>query len=295
MTDGPAKLARTARRTGVVIVAVALVLLVGAAALYAVPQLAGADRSYVVLSGSMEPAIAPGDVVVVETIDPTAIRDGDVITFDRGESYPTTHRVIEIQGAGPEIGFVTKGDANIDADPAIVRPSQIVGRVQSVGGHLLVIPMFGYLVQFANTNTGTVLVLFIPLALLILNEVYIRLSDRQTPDRVSGEKPDPAESGDIAEVAVAEAVPTGTQVGRLDLTLTLLVLLVVVPYSGYMTFETREPLSAMVLAGGLTGLALIAYVRARLWYDRRRRRSESGSGATVEAVEPAVGHKDGDD
>jgi len=40
---------------------------------YAVPQVAGAEHSFVVLSGSMEPSISPGDVVLVAGVQPDAV------------------------------------------------------------------------------------------------------------------------------------------------------------------------------------------------------------------------------
>ena len=66
--------------------------------IYAVPGVIGADQSYVVLTGSMEPALSPGDAVVVDAVDAGAIAVGDVITFERSAAndIPTTHRVVEV-------------------------------------------------------------------------------------------------------------------------------------------------------------------------------------------------------
>ena len=46
----------------------------------AVPLAFGA-RPYTVLTGSMEPTISPGDVVIDERISPLEARVGDVVTF----------------------------------------------------------------------------------------------------------------------------------------------------------------------------------------------------------------------
>ena len=55
-------------------------------AIHAMPGLIGANHSFVVLSGSMEPTISPGDVVVVEEVPPGEIERGDVITYAEGRA-----------------------------------------------------------------------------------------------------------------------------------------------------------------------------------------------------------------
>ena len=71
------------RRAASTLLTVVLVLAVVPFVVYAVPGVVGASESYVVLSGSMEPTISPGDVIVVEDVDPGDVEEGDVITFRR--------------------------------------------------------------------------------------------------------------------------------------------------------------------------------------------------------------------
>ncbi|WP_435332574.1 signal peptidase I [Haloarchaeobius sp. TZWWS8] len=151
--------------------AVALLLLVALVVpfvIYSVPQVVGADQSYVVLTGSMEPAISPGDVVVVAKVSPAAVEVGDVIIFNReGRSVPTTHRVIEIvETQSGERGFRTKGDANEDADSGVVTPAAFIGKIS------MTLPYVGYVVEFANSTTGFIALVLLPFALLILNELW---------------------------------------------------------------------------------------------------------------------------
>ena len=90
----------------------------------------------VVLTGSMEPVIYPGDVIIVrkmleeEQID--ALTKGDVITFQRLD-YTVTHRIQEvlIDEAGNR-SFVTKGDNNESEDQEAVLPNDIRGIVVRV-------------------------------------------------------------------------------------------------------------------------------------------------------------------
>jgi signal peptidase len=110
------------------------VLLIGLVALVAavtvVPRAIGAVP-LTVLTGSMEPALAPGDLVVVRPTPTDDIRVGDVITFQPVSDDPTlvTHRVIGLTvGSGGVTGFTTQGDANNAADDPIVA-DQVKGRV----------------------------------------------------------------------------------------------------------------------------------------------------------------------
>ena len=70
--------------------------------------------AYVVLSGSMEPEIPTGSVVVVDGRK-KEWNPGDVITYRRGNMV-VTHRIVEKS----EEGYCTKGDANAEEDAGIV-------------------------------------------------------------------------------------------------------------------------------------------------------------------------------
>ena len=82
-----------------------------------VPYLFG-ERSLTVLSGSMEPQLHVGDVVVVDQVPPLDVRVGDIVTFRDPEdaSRLITHRVREIDVNGSDVAFVTKGDANTSVE-----------------------------------------------------------------------------------------------------------------------------------------------------------------------------------
>jgi len=140
---------------------------------YSVPQVVGAEHSYVVLSGSMEPAMSPGDVVIVDDTPAAEIEKGDVITFaEGGDERPTTHRVIEVVEQSGETAFRTQGDANENADRSLVTPPDLEGKVMSVGGYLFAIPLIGHVILFASTTQGIIALLMLPLGLLILSEIW---------------------------------------------------------------------------------------------------------------------------
>lgn len=90
----------------------------------------------VVLTGSMEPLIRPGDVVLIrkmaEEKDIYELKEGDVINFQR-ETINITHRIarIEEDEAGNRT-FITKGDNNVSEDKEQVGPNDIRGIVIQV-------------------------------------------------------------------------------------------------------------------------------------------------------------------
>jgi len=81
----------------------------------------------VIATGSMEPEIAVGDIVI-SMKDPKEIQVGDVIEFYRDEAW-IVHRVIEIKNEGGGPLYVTKGDNNPVPDSDLVDPRTVRGRM----------------------------------------------------------------------------------------------------------------------------------------------------------------------
>ena len=86
-------------------------------------------QGQVVLSGSMRPHFAVGDINYIKKIPVSQISVGTVITFHVPESQKVliTHRVIAISGVGASLAFTTKGDANPAPDGAPVPAQAVVG------------------------------------------------------------------------------------------------------------------------------------------------------------------------
>ncbi|MEM2910651.1 MAG: signal peptidase I [Nitrososphaerota archaeon] len=88
----------------------------------------------VVKSGSMEPIIHTGDIIITIPVKPSEIRadpkDGDVIVFFKPPHYGDLNYLIVHRAIGvDEGGFITKGDANSVTDPwSPVPPDYIVGK-----------------------------------------------------------------------------------------------------------------------------------------------------------------------
>jgi signal peptidase len=258
-------------------------------AVFAVPQLVGAERSYVVLSGSMQPTMEPGDVIIVDAVEAEAVEPGQIVTFRESANSVTTHRVVEKVQADGGMALRTKGDDNEEPDQDLVRGQDLVGRVMSVGGTPIVIPYVGQVIETARTEFGVYALVFVPLTLFVLNELYVRLLAGSDDPAVPADPlaaPDGGLPVSVHAHAVAEGTPSLTDaepssadpgepgerttsqsevetIVPLRLTLPIAVLAVLVPYSGWMTIAEESTVGAMVFAGGAVLLAILGYVHLR--------------------------------
>lgn len=229
----------TARRAAEVLLVVALVAAVLPFVVYAAPSLVGGEDSYVVRSGSMEPAIHTGDVVVVADARPADIETGDVITFTPdGQGPPTTHRVVSIRENDGVTYFRTKGDANAAPDAEPVVENELVGKVT------LVLPYVGYVISFAGTTAGFLTLVAAPFGLLLATEVWSVFRERDDGDEGGGEAaPDAPPT-----VAAANDDPAFT-LSPTDMRLSIVVLLALAGYSSFMAVRRPTPVSIAVAVG----------------------------------------------
>jgi signal peptidase len=141
-------------------------LLLGAGAVFFAPSLpyVGSVDLKIVKSGSMEPTIMTGAVVLVSPKKDYV--EGDVITFaDEQAQIPTTHRIVKRYAEGNVAMFVTKGDANEEVDAMPVAESAVIGSV------IFSLPYAGYVFDFARQPVGFALLIVMPALLIILGEL----------------------------------------------------------------------------------------------------------------------------
>jgi len=77
-----------------------------------------------VTSGSMEPLVAPGDVVMIRPVSPEELLPNTVVLYDRPDTGRVLHRILEQM---PDGTFRTGGDANAVPDSAFVHVKDIQG------------------------------------------------------------------------------------------------------------------------------------------------------------------------
>lgn len=113
-----------------------------------------------VSSGSMEPELMKGDVILVKKVPMSEIKKGDIITYKsrtgQMEGEMITHRVVE----DPELNngtyyFQTKGDLEGATLDPIVADEQVQGR------YIKKLPMIDKLYSFFFTPYGLILFIFI--------------------------------------------------------------------------------------------------------------------------------------
>ena len=163
---------------------IAVVVMVSAVFTYLAPHFGW--RVDAVLTGSMEPELKVGSLVVTCPVEPGDVELGDIITFHpttAGEN-PISHRVTGIVGNSPS-HFETKGDANGGADPFTVPARNLIGKI------CFHIPSVGYFTEFLKTPLGFIFGLVIPglviIALYISNVWRAITGDgKKEPDKAAG-------------------------------------------------------------------------------------------------------------
>jgi signal peptidase I len=201
------------RLVGSTVTAALVVVAVALAGLLAGVPAASGGTALTVWTGSMDPAIPAGSVVVVRPVNPFRIEPGDVITYQVRPGDPTfvTHRVVEVKADAEPPSVITKGDANPGVDPDPVEMQWIRGQV------LVHVPHLGSIGERVGTPAGVTaaLALFGGGALLVLGRNVVtemrkaREQVAELPDR-SGQQteppPDRAEqNGQKREDSEAEA------------------------------------------------------------------------------------------
>ena len=119
-------------------------------------------KTYVSISGSMEPNISVGDIVIARNIknEERELKIGDIISFRSGHSV-ITHRIVNIEkDKNGVLRIRTKGDSNNTEDGVDILINNIEGKV------IAVIPKIGSIVRLLHDRT--VLMIF-----LVVVYIYI--------------------------------------------------------------------------------------------------------------------------
>lgn len=102
-------------------------------------------RAYVIHTGSMNPTLVPGDLIIDRPAATHHLQPGDIITF-RHSAGPdlVTHRITSVAATG----IHTKGDGNRTADVWTIAPHMVRGVEQTR------LPLMGYLAVYFKQPTG---------------------------------------------------------------------------------------------------------------------------------------------
>ena len=127
-------------------------------------------KAFIVLSDSMSKTdFNAGDLVLVKSVDPSTLKEGDIIAYtsqntsNYGETV--THKIRKLTtDANGEPGFVTYGTTTDTDDETVVTYPYVLGKYSS---H---IPKVGTFFQFLKSTPGYIVCILIPFLLLILLE-----------------------------------------------------------------------------------------------------------------------------
>lgn len=127
-------------------------------------------KMYIVMTGSMEPAINTGDLIIGKVPSESNIKEGDIVTFySKGKSASVTHRIIEQIEKDGKIYYKTKGDNNNSVDPDLVKFEDMQAIVS------FRIAKVGKLIMNTLTGTGLICVFCI---LVICYNISSKKEDR---------------------------------------------------------------------------------------------------------------------
>ena len=145
------------------------------------PTLFG-HQMYFIRTGSMSDYLVPGDIIFSKTYDGGELRageDGDVVTYlgeVEGKRAMITHRVIEVDGDT----VITQGDANESADAPIKKSD-----IEAVMVHKAVI--IDKIYSIISSTWGFWLLIFTPIALLIVSEIVSLVKELKKEKEVADE------------------------------------------------------------------------------------------------------------
>ncbi|MBR3163424.1 MAG: signal peptidase I [Clostridia bacterium] len=128
----------------------------------------GGYRIFIVATGSMEPKYLVSDVLLAKEISPSEINVGDDVVYKGKEGTfkgrVVTHQVIEKSQEDGTYKFITKGIANLEADPQITG-NQIYGKV------ICKIKTLSYIGKVIQNMYIFYFFIFIPIGIIIYKQI----------------------------------------------------------------------------------------------------------------------------
>lgn len=169
----------TVKKTAGILLSAVLWIIILLSALFAFTTLATRDNTTVanlagfsplsVQTDSMSPTFHAGDMIIIHTVQPETLQEGDIITFHtliENEYALNTHRIDSIEEKNGVRCYVTKGDNNQIEDSHIIQDSDIVGK------YVTCLPHLGSVMSFLSSTVGFLVVIVLPLLVFFIYQVY---------------------------------------------------------------------------------------------------------------------------
>lgn len=134
------------------------------------------DEGKVVIQEGWERGFNAGDIIIgkkLTTDEMKQLKVGDVITFKTMLAGTTqealnSHRIIEVQGSGDSVVYVTRGDNNLGEDTEPVGWEKVICVYTGTR-----IPGLGKFLDFLQTPTGFLVVIVLPLVAFFVYELIV--------------------------------------------------------------------------------------------------------------------------
>lgn len=168
-----------------IVFCLATVLVLVAIVFIALPLLGGLEYRTIV-SGSMEPEIPVGSLVIIEKVKDEEIKIGDVVTFYLSGETTVTHKVVGYDLS--KDALITHGVANDEGTNEYTPFDSVLGRV------VFTVPWIGRLFLFVSTTRGKIIAATIIVVLYILSVFFETLGshdeDEEEPAPARGKPPE---------------------------------------------------------------------------------------------------------
>lgn len=123
-------------------------------------------KLFIVTSGSMEPLVKSGSLVLTRRVDPLSLKINDIVALTSPYNPKETilHRVYAIKSTSP-LRYSTKGDHNSTPDQWDLTESGIKGRL------LFSFPYLGKIIAYIQSPFGFILCICLPAIFLVFSEL----------------------------------------------------------------------------------------------------------------------------
>lgn len=127
---------------------------------------------FVIVSGSMEPTIPTGSMVLVDSSSKGSEKEGDITAYRLQDGPVVVHRLAEVTEEG---NYLMKGDANNASDMEQISPDQVQGVVRHI------VPKAGYAARYfirtSGVPAGSILAVVAMVFLHLLDMIFAKITD----------------------------------------------------------------------------------------------------------------------
>lgn len=125
-------------------------------------------RSFVVLTGSMEPNVPQGSLIFTQKRP--LYQKNDVVAFKQG-NITITHRIVKTVSVKQVAQYITKGDANNALDSKRISHADILGK------EIIFAPYIGKFILTLRTLPGFIFFVILPALILIGLEIRVIVAE----------------------------------------------------------------------------------------------------------------------